>query len=102
MRKRVAAIALLVVMAYGCRTSAPVVAPSPEPMSGVASWYGEEFAGRTTANGEIFDPSGMTAAHRSLPFGTVLDVTNTKTKQTVRVRVNGAESIDPAVAELPL
>lgn len=88
MRKRVAAIAVLVVMAYGCRTTAPVVAPSPEPLHGVASWYGEEFAGRTTANGEIFDPAGMTAAHRSLPFGTLLDVTNTKTKQTVRVRVN--------------
>lgn len=88
MRQRVAAIAVLVVMAYGCRTTAPVVAPAPEPMHGVASWYGEEFAGRTTANGEIFDPSGMTAAHRSLPFGTVLDVTNTKTHQTVRVRVN--------------
>lgn len=88
MKKRVAAIAVLVVMAYGCRTTAPVVAPPPEPMHGVASWYGEEFAGRTTANGEIFDPSGMTAAHRTLPFGTVVDVTNVKTKQTVRVRVN--------------
>src|SRR6185295_6800745 len=88
MRKRVAAIAVLVVMAYGCRTTAPVVPPAPEPMHGVASWYGEEFAGRTTANGQIFDPAGMTAAHRSLPFGTVLDVTNAKTKQTVRVRVN--------------
>jgi rare lipoprotein A len=54
----------------------------------VASWYGEEFAGRTTANGEIFDPMQLTAAHRTLPFGTVIDVTNAKSSQTVRVRIN--------------
>ncbi|HEX7705892.1 MAG TPA: septal ring lytic transglycosylase RlpA family protein [Thermoanaerobaculia bacterium] len=71
---------------YGCRTAGP---PSlPERFSGMASWYGEEFAGRTTANGEIFDPSLLTAAHRTLPFGTVLDVSNPVTQQTVRVRVN--------------
>jgi rare lipoprotein A len=57
-------------------------------MRGVASWYGEEFAGRTTANGEIFDPVQFTAAHRTLPFGSVLEVTNQKTRQSVRVRVN--------------
>jgi rare lipoprotein A len=55
---------------------------------GVASWYGEEFAGRTTANGEIFDPMLLTAAHRTLPFGTIVDVTNPATGQTVRVRIN--------------
>ena len=44
---------------------------APEVLHGVASWYGEEFAGRTTANGEIFDPAQLTAAHRTLPFGTV-------------------------------
>ncbi|HVG22531.1 MAG TPA: septal ring lytic transglycosylase RlpA family protein, partial [Thermoanaerobaculia bacterium] len=89
MTTRVAAVALLVVVAYGCRTTAPLAQPKPaETLNGVASWYGEEFAGRTTANGEIFDPGQLTAAHRTLPFGTVLDVTNLKTKQTVRVRVN--------------
>jgi rare lipoprotein A len=55
---------------------------------GSAGWVGQEFAGRTTANGEIFDPMLMTAAHRTLPFGTLLDVRNPKTGQTVRVRVN--------------
>jgi rare lipoprotein A len=55
---------------------------------GTAGWVGQEFAGRTTANGEIFDPMLMTAAHRTLPFGTLLDVRNPKTGQTVRVRVN--------------
>lgn len=88
MKTRVAAVAVLVVLAYGCRTTAPVPVPELQPMHGVASWYGEEFAGRTTANGEIFDPAGLTAAHRTLPFGTIIDVTNAQTKQTVRVRVN--------------
>jgi rare lipoprotein A len=55
---------------------------------GLAGWIGQEFAGRTTANGEIFDPMLMTASHRTLPFGTLLDVRNPKTGQTVRVRVN--------------
>lgn len=88
MRSRVASLAMIVVLAYGCATTqGPEPRPS-ETLQGVASWYGEEFAGRTTANGEIFDPSLLTAAHRSLPFGTVLDVTNPKTSQTVRVRVN--------------
>ena len=54
----------------------------------MAGWIGQEFAGRTTANGEIFDPMLMTASHRTLPFGTLLDVHNAKTGQTVRVRVN--------------
>ena len=86
---RTALVLSLVVLAYGCRTTAPTTSPkAPETLGGVASWYGEEFAGRTTANGEIFDPAQLTAAHRTLPFGTVLDITNPKTQQTVRVRVN--------------
>jgi len=88
MRRRVAAVAALVVLAYGCATTAPVPGTTPQTLQGEASWYGEEFAGRTTANGEIFDPNLLSAAHRTLPFGTVLDVTNPKTSQTVRVRVN--------------
>ena len=82
-------LAALIAVAYACAT-----APKPQPQNvpdlstGVASWYGEEFAGRTTANGEIFDPMQFTAAHRTLPFGTVVDVTNPATNQTVRVRIN--------------
>jgi len=87
-RRLVAWLSFVVILGYGCRTTAPVPQPIPEALHGVASWYGEEFAGRTTANGEIFDPATLTAAHRTLPFGTVLDVTNARTKQTVRVRVN--------------
>lgn len=89
MRARVLAWSVCVVLAFGCATATAPVQPKPPDVSrGVASWYGEEFAGRTTANGEIFDPSRLTAAHRTLPFGTVLDITNPKTAQTVRVRVN--------------
>ncbi|HEX2061759.1 MAG TPA: septal ring lytic transglycosylase RlpA family protein [Thermoanaerobaculia bacterium] len=88
MRSRIAAVAALVVLAYGCATTAPAPVVPDETLRGVASWYGEEFAGRTTANGEIFDPRLLTAAHRTLPFGTVLDITNPKTAQSVRVRVN--------------
>lgn len=56
--------------------------------SGLASWYGKEFKGRRTASGEAFDPSGLTAAHPSLPFGSMVRVTNIKTGQNVVVRIN--------------
>ena len=86
---RRAAVVAVLCFAYACATTTPAPQPKvPELTHGVASWYGEEFAGRTTANGEIFDPMQFTAAHRTLPFGTVLDVTNPKTNQTVRVRIN--------------
>lgn len=89
MKLRVTVLAVVAMAVYGCRSTAPPTVPTaPEALHGVASWYGEEFAGRTTANGEIFDPAQLTAAHRTLPFGTVLDITNPKTRQTVRVRVN--------------
>lgn len=87
MRPRIAAVALIAFV-MACASTAPPPPKVAEVMEGVASWYGEEFAGRTTANGEIFDPLQLTAAHRTLPFGTVVDVTNPKTKQSVRVRVN--------------
>ncbi len=53
-----------------------------------ASWYGPRFHGRLTANGEIYDQMGYTAAHKSLPFGTLLKLTNLKTKTSVVVRIN--------------
>jgi rare lipoprotein A len=82
-------VALLMLIAYGCSSTRPAQPPTtPQVLRGIASWYGEEFAGRTTANGEIFDPLLLTAAHRTLPFGTVADITNPKNGQTVRVRVN--------------
>ena len=70
--------------------SSTTVAQPPQQMSahGTAGWVGQEFSGRTTANGEIFDPMLMTAAHRTLPFGTLVEVKNAKTGQSVLVRVN--------------
>ncbi len=55
---------------------------------GVASFYAEAFHGRTTANGETFDMNAMTCAHRTLPFGTMLQVTNLDNDRDVTVRVN--------------
>lgn len=55
---------------------------------GTASYYGEAFHGRLTANGETFDMYGMTCAHRTLPFGTVLSVKNLDNDMEVTVRVN--------------
>jgi hypothetical protein len=65
--------------------------PPAEPAvacEGVASWYGGKFHGRKTACGEIYDQDGLTAAHRTLPFGTRLAVTNVDTGQSVVLRVN--------------
>lgn len=56
--------------------------------SGTASYYGRRFHGRRTASGEAFDMHAMTAAHRTLPFGTRLRVTNPRTGASVVVRVN--------------
>jgi len=55
---------------------------------GLASFYGRGFAGRPTATGERFNPEAMTAAHRSLPFGTRVRVTNTRNGRSVVVRIN--------------
>lgn len=56
--------------------------------TGPASWYGAELAGRRTASGERFDPEGLTAAHRLLPFGTPVEVTALATGRAVVVRIN--------------
>lgn len=55
---------------------------------GTASFYGPGFAGKRTANGERFDPSALTCAHRTLPFGTRVRVTNLSNGRSVIVRVN--------------
>jgi rare lipoprotein A (peptidoglycan hydrolase) len=57
-------------------------------LSGGASWYGERFHGRSTACGEPFDMYAFTAAHRSLPFHTVVRVTDPDTRKSVVVRIN--------------
>ena len=57
-------------------------------MTGIASYYGGNFNGKRTASGEMFNKNAMTAAHRSLKFGTKLKVTNLRNGRTVLVRVN--------------
>ena len=62
--------------------------PRKHLQSGVASYYADKFNGRRTANGERFDNTAMTAAHPSLPFGTLIEVTNMRNGKKVVVRVN--------------
>jgi rare lipoprotein A len=57
-------------------------------MEGIASWYGEDFNGHLTANGEVYDMYAFTAAHKSLPLGTVVKVTNLDNGMTTQVRIN--------------
>lgn len=57
-------------------------------VSGIASWYGPGFHGKRTASGERFNQDAMTAAHRTLPFGTIVRVTNQQNNRTVEVRIN--------------
>jgi rare lipoprotein A len=64
-------------------------ATTPKPaMEGTASWYGERFHGRKTANGERFNMYKLTAAHRTLPFGTLVRVTSLSSQKSVVVRIN--------------
>jgi rare lipoprotein A len=62
---------------------------------GLASYYSDEFQGRKTSNGEIFDNAKLTGAHRTFPFGTVVKVTNLATEQAVEVRINDRGPVKP-------
>lgn len=66
---------------------ADVVAPRPA-IVGRASWYGAFHHGKRTASGEVFDMNALTAAHRTLPLGTRVQVTNLRNRRSVEVRVN--------------
>ena len=90
------AVLLLALVVVACSTpSAPPVllqAPVSEQPSftqiGIASWYGRDHHGKRTAEGELFDMNDLTAAHRTLPLGTAVRVTNLQNKKTVQVRIN--------------
>lgn len=56
--------------------------------TGIASWYGEDFHGKYTANGEVFDLNGTTAAHRTLPMPSIVQVTNLENGRSIQLRVN--------------
>src|SRR5687767_714082 len=93
MKYSVTRICISAVLALGVASSASVVSAKwrcsdVKAISGSASWYGSQFHGRKTANGERFNMHGLTAAHRSLPFGTKVRVTNRKNGKSVVVRIN--------------
>lgn len=73
----------------GCATNRFDKPRAGTSQRGIASWYGEPFHGRATASGEIYDMNGLTAAHRELPLGTVIDVENLDNGKVLRgIRVN--------------
>ncbi len=61
---------------------------SSDELRGMSSWYGPNFHGKLTANGEIFDQYGLTAAHRTLPLNTVVRVTNLDNDKSLIIRIN--------------
>ena len=93
-RRRVPLLAALAALALlaGCSRAVMTTPPVP-PVAGMeevgmASWYGAPHHGRRTASGEVYDMHQLTAAHKTLPFGTRLLVTNRNTSQSAEVRVN--------------
>ncbi len=79
----------------GCAGSLPRFTGADSPagdegllLEGQASFYGEEFAGRETSSGELYDPKALTAAHRTLAYNTRIRVTNRNNGLSVIVRVN--------------
>ena len=81
------AAVILVAASLGCATTGPLAGGRSEEV-GLASYYGREHDGRRTASGEIFDMNEMTAAHRTLPFGTRVRVTDLANGRQVTVRIN--------------
>jgi len=70
--------------------AAPVPVPVPDRIyreTGIAAWYGRELHGKKTASGETFDMNALSAAHRTLPFGTTLRVTNLDNLKSITVKV---------------
>jgi rare lipoprotein A len=89
MTKASNALAITAVV-LGCTLGAiPAAAEETQPVqTGAASWYGPGFHGKRTANGETFNTNALTAAHKTLPFGTELRVTNERTGKSAVVRIN--------------
>ena len=78
----------LAALVFGSVCGAISTADAKPIQSGGASWYGQGFHGKRTASGERFNTHALTAAHRSLPFGSRIQVTNTRTGRSVVVRIN--------------
>jgi len=95
MRSR-GSVALCAVLLTGCGGGRAGLQPSASMLairyggydaSGLASWYGEELAGNLTTSGERFDPDGITVAHRTLPLGSIVEVTARDTGRSILARV---------------
>jgi rare lipoprotein A len=95
--------AVLAFLTLATPVFAQSAAPAPSATASAAAtvetgriaWYGKKFAGRKTASGERFDPDALTMAHKSLPFGTRVKITNLKNKKSVTVRVNDRGPTQP-------
>jgi rare lipoprotein A len=90
-------VLLCVLLLTGCGTTSPRFTSSTRPpsrdesvhqLSGIASYYAHEFDGKPTANGEVYDMHQLTAAHRTLPFNSLVRVTHLQTGESVVVRIN--------------
>ena len=86
-RGGVIAAGLSLLLFIGCATTPPKSSPG-NGQTGLASYYAHRFHGRKTASGERFNENALTAAHRSLPFGTRVRVINLKNNRAVTVRIN--------------
>jgi len=94
-RTLIVSLGILILLTSACgkrRTTAASARPAPARPGttevGYASWYGDPYHGRRAANGEIYDKHQMTAAHRTLPFDTLVSVLNLDNQREVRVRIN--------------
>jgi rare lipoprotein A len=90
----VALASAIFICVFSLGLQAPLIAHPAQPVkpiktwSGLVSWYGPRFEGRPTANGETFDMFSLTAAHPTLPFGSIVRLVNVKTGRSQVVRIN--------------
>lgn len=88
-RRNSAALLVAALVLAGCGAGSPEMSTEPGSVQeGLASYYAHRFHGRTTANGEIYDENKMTAAHKTLAFGTTVRVTDSASGKAVVVRIN--------------
>lgn len=105
MRKALVVAGCLGLALSSCGEKRTVRAAVPPPVGGLevglASWYGHPYHGRSSASGEIYDMEQFTAAHRTLPFGTLVRVVNLDNEKSVEVRINDrGPFIDDRVIDL--
>ena len=81
-------IVLTFLAAFAAAEAEAEVHTGEHELQGLASWYAGKFQGRLTANGEVFDTNLLTAAHKTLPFGTVVRVTHLGNGRSIEVRIN--------------